>query len=111
MAENVKNIVPRKLAENAQTTQYTVATGKTVIDSATVTNVSASNVSFSCNLPAASVATGDGNLVIKARAIAPNETYLCPELVGQVLEKGGIISTLASAASALCISVNGREIT
>lgn len=111
MAETVKNIIPRKLAENVQTIQYTVEAGRTIIDSFTVTNVSAANVVFSCNLPAASAAASSGNLVMKARAIAPNETYLCPELVGQVLEKGGTISTLAGAASALCISGNGREIT
>jgi len=41
----------------------------------------------------------------------PGETYLCPELVGQVLESGGFISTLAGTASALTFTASGREIT
>ena len=51
------------------------------------------------------------NLVIDARTIAPDETYTCPELVGQVLEAGQFISTLASAATSLTIRCSGREIT
>lgn len=111
MSVSVKNIIPRKLAENTQFTQYTADGCKTIIESFTVTNVSGSNVSFSCNLPAQGASASNSNLVLKTREIAPSETYRCPELVGQVLEIGGFISTLASAASALCISGNGREIT
>jgi hypothetical protein len=46
-----------------------------------------------------------------ARSIAPDETYTCPELVGQALEPGGFISTIASAATSLTIRASGREIT
>jgi hypothetical protein len=49
--------------------------------------------------------------VIATKTIVPNETYLCPELSGQVVENGGFISTIASAASALTIRINGQEIT
>lgn len=116
MSVTVKNIIPRKQAENSQTTQYTAAfplgsIGRTVIDKFTVTNTSASNVSFSCNLVASGGSASNANLVLKARVIAPNETYNCPELVGQVVEQNGFISTLASAATSLTISASGREIT
>lgn len=111
MAVTVKNIIPRKQAEAAQTGQYTAENCKTIIDKFTVTNTSAANVNFSVNLVAAAGAAGNDNLVLKTRAIAPNETYTCPELVGQVLEAGGFISTLAGAATALTISASGREIT
>ena len=49
--------------------------------------------------------------VIDDKTIVPGETYLCPELVGQSLEPGGFISTIASAATALTFRVSGREIT
>lgn len=111
MTVTVKNIIPRKQAENAQTGQYTAVNCKTIIDKFTVTNTSAANVNFSVNLVAASGAASDSNLVLKTRAIAPNETYTCPELVGQVLESGGFISTLAGSAASLTISATGREIT
>lgn len=111
MTVTVLNIIPRKQAEATQTGQYAATNCKTIIDKFTVTNTSAVNVQFSCNLVAEGGVVSDSNLVLKARTIAPNETYTCPELVGQVLESGGFISTLAGAASSLTISASGREIT
>ena len=111
MTVTVKNIIPRKQAENAQTAQYTAVSCKTVIDKFTVTNTSAGNVAFSANLVASGGTASSANLVMKTRSIAPNETYTCPELVGQTLEDGGFISTLAGAATSLTISASGREIT
>lgn len=110
MAITVVNIIPRKQVENSQTTQYTVGSGKTIIDKFTVTNTSSSNVTFNCNLPASGDSATDSNKVLDNKIIVPDETYACPELVGQVLEIGGTISTIASAASALTISASGREI-
>ena len=111
MTVTVKNIIPRKQAENSQTTQYTATNCKTIIDKFTATNTTAANVTISVNLVASGGAVGDGNLVIKTRAIAPGETYSFPQLVGQVLESGGFISTIAGAASSITISASGREIT
>ena|SRR3990167_4723189 len=111
MTVTIKNIIPRKQIEAAQTGQYTAENCKTIIDKFTATNTSTSNVTLSVNLVAASGTAGNGNLILKARAIAPGETYTCPELVGQVLESGGFISTLAGAATSLTISASGREIT
>lgn len=111
MAVTVKNIIPRKQAENAQTTQYTATNCKTIIDKFTVTNTSAGAVTFSVNLVASAGAAGDSNLVLKTKSIQASETYLCPELIGQTLESGGFISTLAGAATSLTISASGREIT
>ena len=111
MTVTVKNIIPRKQAENVQTAQYTALNCKTIIDKFTVTNTTAANATFSVNLVPSGGTEGVGNLVMKSRSIAPNETYTCPELVGQVLEDGGFISTIAGTASALTISASGREIT
>lgn len=111
MAVTVKNLIPRKQAENSQTTQYTASNCKTIIDKFTVTNTSASNVTLSVNLVASGGSAGDSNLVLKAKSIAPSETYTCPELVGQTLEASGFISTIAGAATSLTISASGREIT
>jgi len=111
MAVTVKNIIPAKQAENAQTTQYTAVNCKTIIDKMTVTNTSAANVNFSVNLVASGGSASAGNILIDERAIAPNETYTCPETVGQVLEPGDFISTLAGAATSLTIMASGREIT
>lgn len=111
MAVTIKNLVPAKQLENAQTTQYTATNCKAIIDKATVTNTSAGNVNFSCNLVASGGSAGNSNLIVKTRAIAPGETYRCPELVGHVLDVNGFISTLASAVTSLTFQVSGREVT
>lgn len=110
MAVTVVNIIPRKQAEAAQTGQYFADNVKTIIDKFTATNTSANNVVFSCNLIALGGSAGNSNLVLNSQVILPEETYLCPELVGQTLEPSGTISTLCDTASALTISASGREI-
>jgi hypothetical protein len=107
----VKVLIPAKQAENSQTTQYTATNVRAIIDKFTVTNTSANNITFSCNLVTVAGSAGASNLIIDARSIVPDETYTCPELVGQALEAGGFISTLASAATSLTIRASGREIT
>lgn len=111
MTVTVKVLIPAKQAENSQTAQYTAVNCKAIIDKATVTNTSAGNVTFSANLVTGGGSVGAGNLIVDTRSIAPDECYTCPELVGQALESGGVISTIASSAGALTIRFSGREIT
>jgi hypothetical protein len=110
MAVTPKVLIPAKQAEAVQTAQYTATAVKAIIDKFTVTNTSAGNVTLSVNIVTSGGTAGADNLILDARAIAPDETYTCPELVGQVLEAGGFISTLASAATSLTIRCSGREI-
>lgn len=107
----IKVLIPAKQAENSQTTQYTATNVKAIIDKFTVTNTSANNVTFSCNLVSVSGSAGASNLILDTRTIVPDETYTCPELVGQALDVGGFISTIAGAATSLTIRASGREIT
>ena len=110
MTVTVKVLIPAKQAENAQTTQYTATNVKAIIDKFTVTNTSGNNVTFSCNLVTVSGSASASNLIIDARTIVPDETYTCPELVGQALDVGGFISTISGAATSLTIRASGREI-
>ena len=107
----IKALVPAKQAENAQTTQYTAVLCKTIVDKFTVTNTSSSNVTLSVNLVASGGSPGNSNLIIKAETIAPNECRALSQLAGKVIEPGGFISTIASAATSLTIEASGREIT
>ena len=111
MTVTVKNLIPAKQAENAQTTQYTASNCRAMIDKFTVTNTTASAATFAANLVPYGGSAGDANLILKTRSIAAGECYPCPELVGHVIEQGGFISTLAGTASALTIRASGREIT
>lgn len=111
MAVTVKALVPAKQLENAQTTQYTATNCKTIIDKATITNTTSGNVVVSVNLVTSGGSASASNIVISDRSIAPDETYACTELAGQVLEPGGFISTIAGAATSLTFRASGREIT
>jgi hypothetical protein len=111
MTVTVKVLVPPKQLEATQTTQYTATNAKAIIDKATATNTDTVNRTFSVNLVTSGGSAGNANLVIDDRTVVSGETYLCQELVGQALESGGFISTVASAATALTLRVSGREIT
>jgi hypothetical protein len=110
MAVNVKVLIPAKIAENTQVTQYTATNVSAIIDKFTATNYSASAATLSVNLVTQFDSAGNQNLIIKAKTLLPSETYTFPELVGHVLQPGGFISTIASASSAINIRSSGREI-
>jgi hypothetical protein len=110
MAVNVKVLIPAKIAENTQVTQYTAVNVSAIIDKFTATNYSASAATLSVNLVTQFDSSGNQNLIIKAKTLLPSETYTFPELVGHVLQPGGFISTIASAASAINIRSSGREV-
>jgi hypothetical protein len=110
MAVNVKVLIPAKIAENTQVTQYTAQNVSTIIDKFTATNYSASAATLSVNLVTQFDSSGNQNLIIKNKTLLPSETYTFPELVGHVLQSGGFISTIAGTASAINIRSSGREI-
>jgi len=107
----VKNIVPAKTVEATQTTQYTAGNVTTIIDKFTATNYSATAASISVNLVTNAGSAGNINLITKTKTLQPSEVYTFPELVGQVLNSGDFISTIAGTASAINMRVSGREVT
>ena len=111
MTVTVKVLIPAKQAEGTQTTQYTATNCKAIIDKFTATNTTAGNVTINVNLVTSGGSAGTTNLIVDTRSLAADETYTFPELVGQVLDSGGFISTIASAATSLTIRASGREIT
>ena len=110
MTVTTKPLINSKEMEAAQTTQYTAVNCTAIIDKFTATNTSASNAVISVNLVSTGGTAGATNLIVDNRAIAPDETYTFPELVGQVLASAGFISTTGTATS-LTIRASGREIT
>jgi hypothetical protein len=110
MTVTVRVLVPAKSAEATQTTQYTAAGVSAIIDKFTATNHSASAASISVHLSSGGAASND-NLIVKSKTLQASESYTFPEIVGHVLAAGGLISTIASAASAITIRASGREVT
>ena len=107
----IKPIIPAKIAENSQTTQYVASGCKTIIDKFTATNYGAVAASLSVSLVTFTDLTANSNLTVKTRVLAAGETYMFPEIVGHMLGTGDFISTLASAAGTINIRASGREVT
>lgn len=110
MSVTPKAILQAKQIENSQTTQYTSTGVRTIIDKCSATNTTGSNVTFSVNLVTQSGTAGAANLIISSKTVVPGETYLCPEIVGHVLNPGDFISTIAGTATALTVRISGREV-
>jgi len=110
MTVTVKVLIPAKIAEATQTTQYTATGVTTLIDKFTATNYSAAAATISVNLVTGASAAGSNNLIVKAKTLQAGESYTFPEIVGAALEAGGFISTIAGTATAINIRASGREI-
>lgn len=111
MTVTVKNLVPAKTVEATQTTQYTANGVTTIIDKFTVTNYNTAAATISVNLVTYAGSAGNNNLITKTKTLQPAEVYTFPELVGQVLNNGDFISTIAGTASTINMRVSGREVT
>ena len=74
MAVNVKVLIPAKIAENTQVTQYTATNVSAIIDKFTATNYSAAAATLSVNLVTQFDSSGNQNLIIKAKTLLPSET-------------------------------------
>ena len=103
-------LVEYKFIENTEATQVT-ATSKTILDAVSVTNTSAAVATLNLSLVVSGGSAGNVNRAIKDKVLRMGDTYLCPEVIGQVLETGDFISAISSDASALNIRVTGRVIT
>ena len=109
MSVFVKVLVPSKTVEDSQTTQYIVSAGVTIIDKFTARNYSESIATITVHIVTNS-GTFDEVNIIKTKSLAPGEVYMFPELLGQVLNVGDFISTLAGTGSSISFRVCGREI-
>jgi hypothetical protein len=95
----------------ADTTLYTVPANTTArILKCTVTNDTTTAVTISFNKVPSGGAVGADNLIMNLKVIGNKETYECPEVVGQVLDAGDLISAIASVATQLTVSLDVVEI-
>jgi len=113
MAVTVSNIIASKEAEGTQVTQYTSPDPGigTIIDKFTADNTSAGPLTLSVNLVTKGDTAGNQNLIVKTKSLLAGQTYLFPEIVGQTLDPGDFISTIASAGTGMTIRASGRIVT
>lgn len=90
---------------------YTPPTGvvRTRIDSIVFTNYSAGTADLTVEIIESGGSAGDAKKVIEARTLAVNESYTCPELIGQAIESGGSLQALSSVATAIGVTATGTE--
>lgn len=110
MTVSTKLLIPAKIAEASQTTQYTATAVTAIIDKFTATNYSGSAATLSVNLVSSGDTAGNQNLITKTKTLQAGEVYTFPELVGHALSTGGFISTIAGTATSINIRASGREI-
>ncbi len=110
MSIRVRAIIERKFAEASTTTQYTANDVQCIIDKFTATNTSAASVTLTVHLVPAANGTDNSNAVSYEKSIPAGSVELFAEVVGQVLEVGDHIDTIASTGGVLVLSAAGREI-
>lgn len=111
MATRITNIIGRQHLAQSPVTLYTARNVVTIVDKLTLTNTSNIGQAVTIYLPNSGGAFGNNNAVLFQRAIAPTETYQCPEIVGQVILAGGTLVASASQGGTIVISGTGRETT
>ena len=103
MSVTPKTIVPAQLATTA-TTYYTApANVRSIIRKVTFTNPTAGAVTVTVYLVPSGGAAGATNVLVSAMSVGAGETFECFEAQGQVLQAGGLLQALCSAASSLTI--------
>ena len=111
MTVTAKCAVEAKYIEAAETTQYT-APVRCIIDKCTVTPPTGAAAALTMKIIPSGGSAGASNIVMQPKTLTSTDpTYTCPEIVGQILNPGDIISTLCSVASSLVIRISVREIT
>ena len=96
----------------ANTTLYTCPANTTArVLKCTVTNDTTTAQTITFHKVESGGAVGDDKLILNAKTLGSKETYECPEVVGQVLEAGDLISGIAGGAAQMTTILDVVEIT
>jgi hypothetical protein len=110
MSVTSKPLYPAAYLGATDTTLYTAGPGvRTILDKVTAYNSDTGALLVSLNLVPNGGSLGAANKVV-SKTIAAGDTYTFPEVVGHVLESGGVLSGIAASASKVVIRVSGREV-
>lgn len=111
MTVTAKPLFEATQAAAAETTAYTTPAGtRTIIDKMTGTNTTGGVATLTIKLIPNGGAAGASTTIVQAKTLQAGETYTFPEVVGHVLNAGGFISLLASAAASITVRASGREV-
>jgi len=113
MTSTAKLLLAAADLPNASGLLYTSpAAGKgTWIDKATAQNHSGAAATITLNHVPAAGGAAAVNQIVNTKSIADKATDLLPELVGKFIPPGASIYGICSAATAVALELNGRELT
>jgi hypothetical protein len=103
----IRRLVPGSVLTGSVATYYTASNVAATITAANLTNSTGGPISATVYLVPAGQTAGPAYLFISAHSVAAGGSYQCPEIVGQVLERGG---TIQAFGSGLTFSVSGTEV-
>lgn len=86
------------------------AATKTILDKVVAYNGDTASQLVSVNIVPAAGSVGGSNKLV-SKNLAAGETYTFPEIVGNVLGAGEVLSAIAATANKVTIRVSGREVT
>ena len=96
----------------ANTTLYTCPAGTAArVMKCTATNDTTTVTTITVHKVESGGAVDVDRAIINGRNLGSNETYECPEIVGQVLDAGDFISAIAGVATQILVSLDVVEIT
>ena len=111
MTVTAKNLVEGRSVPDVDTTVYTApANTTTIVDKVTAGNYDVTPRVVTIGIVAAGNTVSDIYYIAK-RTLAAKETYIWPEVVGQILNPGDYITAIASQADTINLRISGREIT
>lgn len=112
MATKNVRIIPGSQLTTSAAAYYTApALTKCVLKRLSFTNTGAPAVTVTVHLVASAASASNSNMLANAHTIAGGETWDCVSAEGQVLEAGGSVQALASAATTITLIGSGVEIT
>ena len=111
MAVTAKVMIPSTLLTTGAVVLYTAPSiTRAVIQKATITNLDTVARTVTVHLVPSGGSASDTNAVLKAYPVPANFTLDLPDLQSHVLEAGGTIQALASAASVCSLRVSGVDV-
>lgn len=111
MTVTAKVLAEGEIIPNADTTVYTAPLNTTtIVDKVTTANYDSVPRVISLSIVPSGGSVGNAYYIAK-RTLAAYETYIWPEMVGQILATGDYVSAIASNATGVNLRMSGREIT
>lgn len=110
MSINIKNVYIAQPGVTDSTLYTCPANTSARVLKCTITNDTTTVATISFNKVPSGGAVAETNLILNSKSIDNKETYECPEVVGQVLDTGDVLSAIASVADQLTASLDVVEI-